>query len=1419
MKKQIKRCILLMTVCLLVVGGWISAGVCSKAAGAGNLHTVTNTTGLNAPEDLPFVEWTLDHHAWTVNDPIPAGEGRETRNADRTMAEHSYWYPYDETVSTGVSYNLPVAGVGQHLYTYKRDGKVAVAEWKVVHKYGSCIHWGGTIDYQWHNVDLIGAKTSICGLAYYSGWGPYCADCGQIVAHLYFYLPKDKVQQIQVIDTTQGFYYLCPGEDCRHLEQGTSMSAHICKSISYNMYRVKYAKNHYDAIGEVNDTYHMYNNETIYRGEVVTGCSNRLSDNKYGFEMNGYVVTGWSLTPGDPYGTPDFALGEELTQNLSEDDYNVGKEDGTGKGVVTLYARWKKVEGTLIVSPGSSEDIAKGASYDDRSAAGATYQSVTKSTSIKGAYLTSYILDESKLTAPKNGTITFDTQGGSYVAPVTVYKELMSWEKSYPFLGRFSEELKKYVFYSKSDGFTDTLTAQWKNGTVILPEASKDDWSFGGWYEDPECTIPVGGGGEPYTPDGDETLYAKWSQLVLTSVTDLAVDGGKGGVDLSWTQEDAREKFYKIYQKKAGSSLWKQIYDAADIGSPSYWPGNVIENVTPGTYTVPIPATGFYEIEAYGAQGGNYGSYAGGKGGYVSARVWLKKGDVITYAVASSSGGGNGNVSGSGAAGGGATVVSSDQLGVLLIAGGGGGASSTKSGGAGGLTSGLIAGSNNGGNGAAGGGSGYRGGMGAVQNYHYHNSSCIKGHTHGSECYTYVPHEHVEGICDGYLCDKYCGGAYWDPVDEEWEFGWCPNCGLDESGGCWTPDNTCTGGWYVFLCTEVSEYKLTCSKAIGSFDGYLCAYRYYDDGYVIEDSASYGGSNYINTAKVISSNENYGQKSGNGSFKITMGEVGFLDSLHLDNVSAHDEAKPNKVSLSSVTIEAAEGNAVKVSFYKPDDKGTVYYHYAESYLATDKDHVLSTTISSPTRNNIVTGVKKYYYILDTNASTVVTSANKQGESSVNAIKVLLNVNVNQYLHVAAVDAAGNVSDTTHILIKPETIPWNLKTEQIAVSGNVGGRDYGSVYPAAGANTYYVKADGETPFDLSFKAYVQGSADVDYQIDNEMFEITASIGTQKFNTELPLSDNNVAGTVVLNPRDFIRSGGGSSILIDARYTTANRQSYAAISNFTQAFSGEPSLNGDVVTIVPHAGASYENADGQDDVKWSDAAADEANKVTLILDGEGPDISGTGPLTGVTELDLGNGDVNLDITATDSLSGLKDLVVIVTNNDAGARTEFTPGADGHIRVTLTETDPLFMGSFSIEILATDNVGNETSIRFNPIFLDLQAQITKVFDDGLSTFARGEGAYLEITTHGYADQVVIEWPAKILAENPTLPTVIDYSLNPVYTHTEKITFIIPLTANDGEQLEIPVKAYKDGVVKEQAPYLEVSGSVLDDIRYRIK
>ncbi|HOB63634.1 MAG TPA: glycine-rich protein [Clostridia bacterium] len=112
-------------------------------------------------------------------------------------------------------------------------------------------------------------------------------------------------------------------------------------------------------------------------------------------------------------------------------------------------------------------------------------------------------------------------------------------------------------------------------------------------------------------------------------------------------------------------------------------------NFTGGMQTFTVSVTGYYNIELYGASGGNSNTAAGyGRGGKVAGTIYLKAGDVLYIfvggagkeGVGSDSGGynGGGNATGTfaGGGGGGATdirVGGTSLVDRIMVAGGGGG--------------------------------------------------------------------------------------------------------------------------------------------------------------------------------------------------------------------------------------------------------------------------------------------------------------------------------------------------------------------------------------------------------------------------------------------------------------------------------------------------------------------------------------------------------------------------------------------------------------------------------------------------------------------------------------------------------------------------------------------------------------------------
>ena len=555
MKKIATRVLLFLLVLCCVV-------IPTKQVQAGTLY------------ESPYVEFSPDNYAWTVAEELPyTGYVFDYHYPDNIP---EYWYPKREVIDTGIASTLRALATGEHYYAYDRQGEIPVGYWEVRHTSSSCIH--DKVDYDWHGVSNSAMK---CFNAYYSGWFAYCADCGEVIRDKYVYMSRAAAATITSIDVDKGYYYHCP--TCGDLEQAVDSKEHSCRKISWNMYNVEYDNNisvvGTSISGDMPESYHMYNNATEYEGNPVTPITH-LSKNQY--SCIGYEFVGWNTEPdGSGRGFADEAEIFNLTAYDCE-------EDGA-LGTVTLYAQWKKSDSTLRIDPN-----------------GGRYNGSTSVTAITQGYMTQYVVDNSKVTAPKGCTVSFDTNGGAAVAPITGTTHFVRWNKVPAFYGLFINNI--YTFFA-ANGNIDTIQAEYEADAITLPGATKPNSSFGGWYYDEEFTKPAGGAGDRITPTQDTTLHAQWVDLKLYSKDNYTANNKKGAVDLNWTQSDGNNKTYKLYQSTDAKN-WKQINSAQDIGSTLNVTQNFSYTGTEQTYT--IPYSGMYTLTASAAQGENYDSYKGG---------------------------------------------------------------------------------------------------------------------------------------------------------------------------------------------------------------------------------------------------------------------------------------------------------------------------------------------------------------------------------------------------------------------------------------------------------------------------------------------------------------------------------------------------------------------------------------------------------------------------------------------------------------------------------------------------------------------------------------------------------------------------------------------------------------------------------------
>lgn len=1302
----------------------------------------------------PYVTFSPDGKAWTTN----AGEKNYTQYTGGTV------------MSTGIQSTLRGLETGEHYYHYARTGTVPVGSWVVCHPYAQCIHSDYPVGDNYHGLQY---RQRLCGQYYFSGWLPYCADCRETITDSFIYMSSQAAGSIDQLDMGAGldYYYICP--HCRNLEQGVSMNVHYCKSISWNQYRVVYHSNT-DSLsgGCMPDSVHMYNNATEYEGETVTPVT-RLTGNVY--TCTGYEFLGWNTEPdGSGIGYEDRA---EIF-NLSEADWQDSDTwTDTDCGTIDLYAQWTPSKSTLYIDPN-----------------GGAFAGNYGITAVTGEYGTVYTVDSGLVAAPAGSTVSFEVNGGSPVEPVTGTQYFTEWSLTAPFYGNLSGE--EYVFLAP-DGGQDTIVANYERNSVILPGTAKEGFSFGGWYYDSSFARPAGGKGESITPASDIKLYAQWVDLTLSSEDNYAANERKGAVDLAWKQQDNSDKSYLVYQSRNGSD-WTKVHAADDISNSQRV--DIAYDHTGFAQEYTIPYTGIYTIIANGAQGGDFEEYSGGEGGKVTASFWLQKGEILTCTVGGRNGYNGGGTATDYGNGGGATTVSSDKKGTLMIAGGGGGASLNGDGGQGGSSVSLVE-TSEGQEGMAGGGGGDRGGSSGQVILHRHTGS---NDQYGG-CYT------IQRGCGSTSftenkrwVKRYNNSNYYDTVRGVYVSGaYCPQCG----------NNSCTGH-------DVYEISYTCKSCGTKYNNKKpasCTNQFgydpgcgYTDGQIISSYPAYGGSSYVNTDWARSYDRETGVHIGDGTIYISSEMIGFVETLELEGVTATDMDAPDAVSR-KVEMVPETAYRVKLIWSEPKDNGTEYYHMVESFML-GSDIPLSR--SNITRNTLVSGIAGYYYLVDTDPLTTVIVTNGQFTSDCSGTAEFSEDDPDQkkYLHVAAVDLAGNLGETAHICLESGSgeVPWTLYTEQLEPEEGE------NVYLSKESSTWYVKSDGVTPFSLNYQARLEGTASMAYQQNYVIFEaLTDSRESRSIFYVPPYEIRD--GNIRIKTDEIIYTQQGEMLLGNYPYTVMSRSDRNRRLTAVQSFVLDPALSGTRIQVIPIAGA-----DRKGNVVYSEYERDIENGIILIADGAAPVISGLDDLANWELIDRRNGSLTLTVSATDELSGVKDFYVRIVNRDNAAEKVYRPEPDGYIRFEITSEDPVFNGDITVIAYAKDNVGNVREISLGTTEFALDAHIERMLLPHDAAFKSGESGILSFEVWGYADRVEVEFPEEMTAWNPELNRTFVYTDMPAYLHEEKIQFMIPLNTPVNQSYTVTVRAYKGDRKLEEYPavsVLQVGGTVLDEFRTRLR
>lgn len=138
-------------------------------------------------------------------------------------------------------------------------------------------------------------------------------------------------------------------------------------------------------------------------------------------------------------------------------------------------------------------------------------------------------------------------------------------------------------------------------------------------------------------------------------------------------------------------------------------------------------------------------------------------------------------------------------------------------------------------------------------------------------------------------------------------------------------------------------------------------------------------------------------------------------------------------------------------------------------------------------------------------------------------------------------------------------------------------------------------------------------------------------------------------------------------------------------------------------------------------------------------------------------------------------------------------------------------------NIKVKAIDNVGNQSilSDTNNDVFT-VNATITRVLSPHEPLFKSGEKGILNITVYGGVDTLQLLFPTELSAFDTTLNKTI--TLEPKVYDTISYQFFVPIDTIS-KDYNIQVTALKNGTSKVLYPAFSVDGSILDNIRTRIR
>lgn len=312
------------------------------------------------------------------------------------------------------------------------------------------------------------------------------------------------------------------------------------------------------------------------------------------------------------------------------------------------------------------------------------------------------------------------------------------------------------------------------------------------------------------------------------------------------------------------------------------------------------------------------------------------------------------------------------------------------------------------------------------------------------------------------------------------------------------------------------------------------------------------------------------------------------------------------------------------------------------------------------------------------------------------------------------------------------------------------------------NTWFVKADGESPFtvdysilgsqlarktvqinkfDLMLEQLDGGNATGVYAMPDQENIIKGSDGVEFVYHYIPYNAN-AEGTV--NKEDVATTLTGTNTLTALGEENAfNRVDYAKSVNTKEKFAAPRWLDKKTVQITPRGTMDYRTISQSITTDF-----DTTQSAFIIADAVGPKWTGD---AGLDEKILTPGapeDLVLDFL--DDVSGFNKATITIENTTTGKKKQYTADKDDPtVTITMDPDDEDWIGAAKITITGYDNVGNVTEKTYTVYSFNISAKITTTFRPFTNQFYSGNRAWLWIETWGYVESLDITLPADLDAK----------------------------------------------------------------------